>query len=301
MRGSIRDYARIGVVHHMLYNRCMIDSDDHVETLLRLSQQAQIETLDCCMPFGDARRDRLIGPVRDCGKEIVYALHLFPVRKISLASAAPHEQAIARLVIEDQIKMAAAIGATGFVFGTGADTPENREEGKARLAEFCKWFCHELEARGITALLEPFDRTVDKKFLLGPSEECVDFIQSLGGDGDNLKIELDMAHIPLMGETFAHAIRTTAPYIRRVHLGNCVLKDAAHPLYGDTHPPIGYADGEIDVPELAGILEELLSIGYLQRDHRGALVLEITPFPGKGEDDSLQDNLARLEQAWAMV
>lgn len=301
MRGEIREYARIGLVHHMLYNRCLEDPDDHVETLLRMADRSDIETMDCCVPFGQDRRDRLIAKLRGCGKEIVYALHLFPSRKISLGSVVPHEQALIRMAVEDQVRLAEAIGSRAFLFGTGVDIPDRREEGKAALASLCRWLCPELKRRGMETLLEPFDRTTDKKYLLGPSEECVDFIRSLGADGDNLHIELDMAHVPLMGETFAHAIRTTAPYLRRVHLGNCVLQDRTHPLFGDSHPPIGYEAGEIDVPELAAILEELLRVGYLNRNGRGALVFEITAFPGRDEEYSFQDNLHRLHEAWKSI
>lgn len=301
MRESIHDYARLGIVHHMLFNKCMQDPDYHADTLSALADRADIETLDCFVPFGEGRRNQLIGRMKNCNKEIVYALHAFPLRKISLASSSLHEQAITRLVIQDQIEMAAAIGSTGFVFGSGVDIPDDREAAKIRFGQFCRWFCLELKRRGMDALLEPFDRTIDKKFLLGPVVECIELIRSLEPNIDNLKIELDMAHIPLMGESFPQAIRNASPYLKRVHLGNCVLKDINHPLYGDMHPPIGYGAGEIDVPELAEILEELLSTGYLNKMNRGALVFEITAFPDQNEEYTVQDNMNRLAQAWELV
>ncbi|MCU6792574.1 sugar phosphate isomerase/epimerase [Paenibacillus sp. WQ 127069] len=302
MKDNIKDYARIGLVHHMIYPECMTDADAHVNTLLGLNEREDIETFDCCIPFGEERRRQLIRQVARTRKEIVYALHLYPLRKIALASPAPHEQEISRLIVRDQIEMAAAIGATGFVFASGLDFPDDREGAKIRFAEFTRWFCEHLARYSITALLEPFDREIDKKFLLGPSEECAEFVQSLRQSGaHNLSIELDMAHVPLMGESFAHAIRTVSPYLKRVHLGNCILKDTKHIWYGDYHPPMGYKGGEIDTPELAGILQELLSVGYLNKEERGALVLEMVPFPGETSEYTIQDNLGRLEEAWRLV
>jgi sugar phosphate isomerase/epimerase len=150
-------------------------------------------------------------------------------------------------------------------------------------------------------MLEPFDTQVDKKFLYGSTEACVRLIESLRPEVDNLGIELDMAHVPLMGETFAQAISTAAPYLERVHLGNCVLQDHDHPRYGDTHPPIGYPGGEIDVPELVEILTHLMEIGYLSTARRGSLVMEMTPWPEWSVEDTVSDSMARLVEAWQQV
>lgn len=299
MENNIKKYARIGLVHHMLYSECLTDAACHVRTLAGLVRRSDIETLDCCIPYGAANREAVVPAVRACGKEIVYALHLFPLKKISLATTCPQEQGLTKLVINDQINQAAAIGATGFVFASGADVPESDRPaaGKA-FKNFCRWFCGELKPKGITALLEPFDRAIDKKYLYGPTEECVELVESLKPEADNFGIELDMAHVPLMNESFEHAIKTVAPHLKRVHLGNCVMKDRQHPWYGDRHPPIGLEGGEIDVPELAEIFRLLLDTGYLSRESRGALVMEMQAFPGKSVEDTIIDNLERIDQAW---
>jgi len=286
----------------MLYPKCSVDADDHVRTLLEFVERDDIETLDCCIPFGEDRRSAVIPALRDCGKEVVYAMHLFPMRKISLGTACPQEQGLIKLVVDDQIKMAAAVGATGFVFPSGIDVPDaDRPAAKKAFSKFCRWFAGELKPHGIVALLEPFDRTFDKKFLYGPSEECVELIESLRPEVDNLSIELDVAHVPLMGETQEHAIKTCAPHLKRVHLGNCVMRDPSSPWYGDKHPPMGLDGGEIDVDQLAGILELLLSVDYLNTENRGALVLEIQPFPDLTPEQTVDDNLRRLDQAWKLA
>ncbi len=229
-------------------------------------------------------------------------MHMFPGRKISFGSTSPIEQGLIRLAVRDQISVASAAGATGFVFSSGADVPEaERPEARLAFAEFCRWFCAELKPHGITALLEPFDRTIDKKYLYGPTAECVELLCSLPAEADNIGFELDIAHLPLMGESFEHAIKTTAPRLKRVHLGNCILKDTSHPLYGDQHPPMGIEGGEIDVPELAEALGLLLEVGYLNTNERGALVMEMRPFPGRTPDDTVTDNMKRLAEAWKMV
>jgi sugar phosphate isomerase/epimerase len=301
MRKDIRNYARLGFVHHILYPDCTKDPEYHIETLLNLIQREDIETLDCYIPYGDEIRKKVIDKIRKCGKEVVYDLHTFPSRKISLGSLDPQEQGLSRIVIKDQINIAGAIGAKGLVFASGADIPDNRGAAKSCFSDFCRWFCSELEQYGINALLEPFDRDIDKKFLLGPINECVDFLDSLSSEVKNIGIELDFAHLPLIGDDFQYSIYKTAHYLKRVHLGNCVLKNKKSPLYGDHHPPIGIEGGEIDVAELIVILKGLLEIGYIDKYRRGAIVLEITPFPGKSLEYTIDDNIERLEKAWREV
>ena len=303
MHGNIRDYARLGLVHHMLYPSCLEDPDDHLETLTQFVSREDIETLDCCLPYGDERREALIPLIRGCGKvDITFATHLFPLRKIGLASPAPHEQAQIRMILRDMVEQAAAIGATGFIFASGRPCPEEAVAADyAAFTDLVRWLCAELKPHGITAQLEPFDTNIDKCFLYGPSETCARFVESLRPETDNLGLELDVAHVPLMGEMFEQAIRNCAPFLKRVHLGNCVLKDKTHPRYGDTHPPVGFPGGEIDVPELTKILRCLLDVGFIRDDLRGNLVVEMTPWPGKTVDETIADSFGRLDAAWTAL
>lgn len=299
---KLRDFARIGLVHHLLYPQSTDDPDYHADTLVEFVQRHDIDTFDFCIPYGEERRKRVLEALEGNSKEKVYALHLFPSRKISLGSTCPIEQAQTRLILEDQIQLAALAGVTGFVFGSGTDVPASeRFEAKRAFARFCRWFCDNLRPHGITAMLEPFDRTVDKKYLYGSTAECVELIDSLRPEVDNFGIELDIAHLPLMGESFKDAIHNVRHHLKRVHLGNCVCADPKHPWYGDQHPPIGLDGGAIDVPQLAEVLELLLDIGYLSKDKPGALVLEIQPFPGKTVDETVEDNMSRLAEAWYRV
>ena len=303
MKDDIRKYARLGLVHHMLYPDCGEKPEEHVTTLIALAKRDDIETFDCCLPYGQEARQKLIPALRACGKaDITFATHFFPLRKISFCTTSITEQAQVRMIVRDMVAQAAAIGATGFIFPSGGPTPAAATPANhAAFADFCRWLCGELKPHGIVALLEPFDMTIDKKFLYGPTAACAALIDSLRSEVDNFGIELDMAHLPLMGETFEHAIRTVAPHLKRVHLGNCVLRDKTNPRYGDTHPPMGYPGGEIDVPELTGIMRLLLEARFLNRETRGNLIIEMTPWPGKSVEATIADGFQRLNAAWEAV
>jgi len=301
MTEDIRRYARVGLVYQLLYPKCLEDPDYHARTLAEFVRREDIETFDCCLPYGADRRDKLAAVIRSCGKEdVAFATHLFPLRKLSFCSPEPHVQAQIRMIVADMVEQAVAIGARRFVFASGGPAPAEASAAHHKaFAEFCRWLCGQLRPHGISALLEPFDMTIDKKFLYGPTASCVRLIESLGADGADMGLELDMAHLPLMGEDFASAIRTAAPHLKRVHLGNCVCKDKGNPLYGDRHPPMGLPGGEIDVPELTEILRLLLEAGFLSRRSRGSMLIEMTPWPGKTVDESVTDAMARLARAWA--
>ena len=303
MKYPLHEFARVGIVHHMFYAANLNDPHDHARTLAQVARRDDIDTFDCCLPYDQRQREKLIPIIRSCGKEqITYAIHQHPFGALPPASPVPHEQAQCRLIMKDMIEMAAAIGATHFIFVSGGPQPQAATVAHYRAFEdFCRWLCGELKRHNITALIEPFDFSVDKKFLYGPTEQCVTLIEALHPDVNNLAIELDFAHVPLMGESFSHAVTTVAPYLKRVHLGNCIFKNRGHALYGDRHPPIGIEGGAIGVPQLAEILRLLLAIKFLDRNNRGALLIEVAPLPEHTAEDTIRDSLISLHEAWAMA
>lgn len=298
----LREVARLGTVHHMLFGRCTRDPDFHAETLHRLIAWPELDTFDCCLPFGEERQRELSRAIRACGKvNITFAPHLFPGRKLSFSSPDYAEQEQCRLLAKYFIDQAAAIGARYFIFFSGGPSWEDgTPEHRRAFRDFCRWLCRSLAPHGITALLEPFDFTVDKKFLYGPLDECIALLEEIGAEHENIGMELDIAHLPLMGEDIASSIHRARRWIQRVHLGNCCMKPVSDPFYGDNHPPIGYVNGEIDTPQIALALRALADIGYLNHATKGDLVIELQPFPGRSEEDSLRDNLQRVEDAWRL-
>lgn len=302
MKEAIQQYAKLGLVHHMLYPDSHLDEARHAATLSEFIRRSDIETFDCCLPYSAQLRQTLAKEIKHCGKTAIFAIHFFPLRQLPLAAKTPVAKAQTWMLIDDMIDQAAMIGAKGFVFGSGRPSYEDAApEDFAAFEDFCRQLCAKLKPHNICAMLEPFDMTIDKKFLYGPIDRCVKLAEKLNKDFDNFGFELDMAHLPLMFEPFDASIKACAPYLKRVHLGNCVLKDRHDPRWGDTHPPMGYAGGEIDTPELAGILQSLLRHGFLSKGKRGNLVIEMTPFPGKTVEESVRDNFERLHQAWSMI
>lgn len=301
MTGDIRDYAKTGLVHHMLFPDCSEDANYHLRTLQDFVKRRDIETLDCCLPLNGCSQEA-ISAVRECGKTVCFAIHFYPLRTVPLAARTPDQHRRTWQVIDDMILQAAAIGAEGFIFGPGIPSfHEAGPEDFAAFDRFCRELCAKLQPHGMDALMEPFDTDIDKKFLYGPVSDCVELATRITEDYPNFGLELDVAHLPLMHEDASAAIAKSAPFLKRIHLGNCMLKDRKHPRWGDTHPPIGFPGGEIDTPQLVPILRTLLDCGFLNRRKRGNLVLEMTPFPGRSVNETIADSWRRLEAAWKRV
>ena len=302
MRGDLREYAKLGLAHFMLYPQCTDSEHVLVETLIPFLERTDIEVLDYYLPYNADDRERLIPAVRACPMQKDYAVLGMPQDKISLGSPADNERAIGRLLLAEQVEVAAASGAGALSFSSGRDVAvADRPAARRRFAELCVWLCGELKQRGMIGLLEPFDRDVDRRFLLGPTAECVELIDSLAPEVDNLKIQLDLSHVALMGESFAAAIHTVRKHLAHVHLGNCVKGDRADPFFGDRHAPIGYPGGEVDVPQVVEILRLLLDVGYLDRQRRGPLVIETRPAPGMTVEQTIAQQMALVEEAWRRV
>lgn len=302
MKERLQDYAKIGVSHHFLFP-CKDDPVYHLETLPRVLQREDLECVDLTVPYGEPYRSTTTAMIRASGKTIIYNGYLMPTGKIPLCTTSPTERAQILMLAKDQVDAAYAAGSVWFMQSVGADPgQENRSRAFDALGEYIYELSRYMTSKGSMAfLVELMDRNVHKRSLCGPTGETIEFLRNLKERVPNVGVVADMGHIPLMEETFLQVFTSTSEFLRHVHLGNCILKDRSHPLWGAMHPPIGLEGGEIDVPELAEVLRILLNIGYLNREERGTLSLEIRPFPGMTPEETLDDNISRINQAWEMI
>ncbi|MFA5341555.1 MAG: hypothetical protein WC332_07245, partial [Clostridia bacterium] len=60
MNEDIRKFAKLGLVHHMLYPKSVYDSAYHADTLIEFSKRVDIDTFDCCVPYDKKERQKTI-------------------------------------------------------------------------------------------------------------------------------------------------------------------------------------------------------------------------------------------------
>jgi sugar phosphate isomerase/epimerase len=302
VKECLQNYAKIGVSHHTFFP-CKDDPIYHMETLPRVLQREDLECIDLTVPYGEPYRSITTAMIRASGKTIIYNGYLMPTAKIPLCTTSPTERAQILILAKDQVNAAYEAGSTWFMQSVGADPgPENRSRAFDALGEYIHELSQYMASKGSMAfLIELMDRNMHRRSLCGPTGETIEFMRNLKERVPNVGVVVDLGHIPLMEETFLQAFTKASEFLQHVHLGNCILKDRSHPQWGDMHPPIGLDGGEIDVPEIAEVLRILLDIGYLNKVERGTLSLEIKTFPGMTPEETLDDNIGRINQAWEMI
>jgi hypothetical protein len=96
-------------------------------------------------------------------------------------------------------------------------------------------------------------------------------------------------------------IKDPEDYIIHAQIGNCVVKSADMPGYGDLHPRFGFPNGENDVDEVVDYLRVPLQIGFLNDKKPPIVSFEIKPFGDEDPDIVIANAKRTLNEAWARV
>lgn len=292
MEGHPSEYMRLGINHHMLFPASLTDPVQHEETLPQALSLPGFEIVDLFLGTGAEQQQREKALVLGSGRAVVYN---FPI----LAKAIWEKGSGAALqAATEHIAAVLELGAEKGVVASGPDRGVSlRAQEQARFLEYLVGVAEQLES--VPVLIEPFDRSIDKNFIVGPTREAVEIVEQARDKGAaNVGLMVDMGHLPLLGEEFGEAVALSAPYLGHAHLGNCVMRDPDNPFYGDKHPFLGIRGGENDVEELRQFLHALVEVGYLGTGQRPSVTFEIRPCPGKSPQESASLALEKLSEAW---
>ncbi len=163
---------------------------------------------------------------------------------------------------------AIALGAKTLTLMSGPFGGDEAGELRAfikTLDEICAYAADRASSEPLIVLVEPFDRNVDKKALIGPSSLAGELASEMLSRHRNFGLLIDLSHLPLLGETVDECLISLPPEsVRHVHIGNCVTVPD-DPLYGDQHPPFGYPRSENGVEQVRIFLSALHYSGYFSR------------------------------------
>jgi hypothetical protein len=139
-------------------------------------------------------------------------------------------------------------------------------------------------------LLEPGDRDVHFRQLLGHTDISIEFTAALRKEGIPLGLIFDISHVAQLGEDLTTAWNMARPCCDHVHFANCVL-EKGNPLYGDRHPFFEIPQGVYSHRDARDFL------ALLQNDPGPLTVsLEMICPAGEKEDDFFKRLTA--ETAW---
>ncbi|RLE15229.1 sugar phosphate isomerase/epimerase [Candidatus Aerophobetes bacterium] len=304
MQESMYRYMRVGILHFMAYPEVLKEEGSYLETLQKIAEDDFFTAVEVCEVKDDRVKEKVKKLLKTAHLSVAYCAHpKILTRSLDLNSFSQKE----RKKAVDQIKIAVdeayEIGAEELIFLSGKDPGEERRDDARRLLTFSiKDICAYAKSRGdLRITLEIFDREVEKRCLIGPADEARMVAEEVRREFDNFGLLVDLSHIPLLNETPAEAILPVKDYLVHAHLGNCVLKDAQHPAYGDSHPRFGIEGGENDVEEVVKFLEVLFEVGFLNEDNPPMVSFEIKPLADESAQVVIANAKRVLREAWVRL
>jgi sugar phosphate isomerase/epimerase len=172
------------------------------------------------------------------------------------------------------------------------------------LSEICAYAQKGAKDYELTISLETFDRSIEKKSLLGPTKDAVAVADQVKAKHNNFGLTIDLSHIPLLGETINQSLTLAKDHLIHAHIGNCQMKDASLPSYGDKHPRFGAPGSENDSDDLAEFLSTLMEVGFFTKKlptRRPVVTFEVRPLPGERQDILMANCRRVMEEAWGKV
>jgi sugar phosphate isomerase/epimerase len=225
-------------------------------------------------------------------------------KKLDLNSfdEAKRREALATLM--PLIDEAKEIGARRLAVMSGPDPgEEKRVAARELLIQSLLELCSYGKDRGMSLTLETFDRTVEKKSLIGPSDEAVMVSKAVRKQFPDFGLMYDMGHAPLLEEDSAKSLILLKDHLVHVHVGNCVKKPGL-PAYGDQHPRFGLSGSENDVPQLVRFLRALFDVGYIPskpREVSPVIGFELKPAPDETPESVIANGKRTWKKAWGLL
>jgi sugar phosphate isomerase/epimerase len=305
-------YMQVGLVHFMMFPEAMQGNDDVLQSVERAAADPLFDVLEITkIKNPDVRRQ-----VRDVADMAHVDLGFgaqpgILMNKLNTAALDEEARRAAVAEIKSNVDQAYENGCKLMAMIDGLESwqgEENRERALGQvvksLNEICEYASQQAKDYELTVSLETFDRSIEKKSLLGPTRDAVKVADQVKAKHKNFGLTIDLSHIPLLGETIRESLTQAKDHIIHAHIGNCQMKDASHPSYGDKHPRFGLPGGENDSDDLAEFLSTLFEIGYFKKavpTRRPVVTFEVRPLPGERQDILLANCRRVMEQAWAKV
>lgn len=306
MEKNWRHFLQLGIVHYMSYPSAASGEGPLSETLAPLLADEFFDEIELSWVRDAAERKRVKRLLQASGMPITYAAGVVTgYYKMNLNSFDPAERKAAVTQVKSCLEEAADLGASRMSLVSGADPGDaRRAEAQQIFVDTLQDICAEAAKLGLLIVMEPFDRSVDRKALVGPYPEVADVVRRVRAKTPNFGVMYDQAHMPMLGEKPLQALGALKDYLAHIHVGNCILKDSTSPYYGDKHPRIGAPGGENGVPQLVEFLRALFEVGYLKHEPQGLrpiVAIEVRPMEGEDPGVVLANDKRAWRDAWAAV
>lgn len=298
MNSPLHSAMKVGIVQFMAY-----PNGPALETITKIAEDpffGAIEITSIPDPAERAAVAKLLA-----GAHLVVGFGAQPIElgnklDINSLDAEKRQASVNRLKVA--VDEAAELGAQRFAVLSGPYPGEQHEaEAVKALIDSLNQLCGYAAGKGLSVVIETFDRSIDKKSLIGPNALAVEVSAAVRHEYPTFGLMLDLSHLPLQFETSEQALSVAKDHLVHAHIGNCVLNEKGHPLYGDLHPRFGVEGGENDVPELVEYLRMLREIGYIGDGKQNVVAFEVKPQAGESSAIVVANAKRTLIEAWARL
>jgi len=300
---NIYQKARLGVIHFKAYPEVETGEGPIIETLEKLAEDEFWSAVE----VGWIKDYR----VRNTVRHILEQSHLSVAfasqprvlqNRLNLNSLDKRERALAVDTLKRSIDEAHEVGAEVVRLIAGRDPGDSdREEAKKLLVDSLFQLLEYAKEEGqLDFTLKLFDRDIDKRNLIGPTQDALDIAEAVYPHHSNFGLLVDLSHYPLLRENPRDSIPKLAKYLRSVHVGNCVYQDRRHPAYGDIQPRFGLQGGENDTEQVVEFFQILEENGFFTQNQRPIISAEVRPVLAGEKSGLILANAKRvIRDAWA--
>lgn len=303
MNEPLYKYMRVGLVHFMAYPSTIKGEGPILETIKKLALDDYFTAIEITTIKNEEERKKVKQMLDTSHMTVAYGAQprlLTTGLNINDLNEEGRQKALTN--VKEGIDEAYEMGATGFAFLSGKYEEDKKEEAYRALIISTKEICVYTKSKGnMSVALEVFDYDVDKKSLIGPANLALRYAKEIREEHSHFGLMVDLSHIPLIHETIEESLLPVKDYIIHAHIGNCVVKSADMPGYGDLHPRFGFPNGENDVEQVVDYLRVLLQIGFLNTEKPPIVSFEIRPFGDEDPDIVIANAKRTLNEAWAKV
>jgi len=303
MNEPISKYMKVGLIHFMAYPSTIRGEGPILETIRKIAVDDYFAAIEITTIKDKEVRAKVKQMLDISHMRIAYGGQprlLTTGMNINDLNEEGRQNALENM--KEGIDEAYEMGASGFAFLSGKYAEDSKEESYQALVRSTKELCAYVAGKGdMRIALEVFDYDIAKKSLIGPAALALRFAKEIREEHDNFGLMVDLSHIPMIHETIEESILPVKDYIIHAHIGNCVIKSADMPAYGDEHPRFGFPNGENDVEQVTEYLRLLLQIGFLNEENPPIVSFEVKPFGDEDPDIVVANAKRTLNEAWAKV
>ncbi len=302
---SIYKYMYLGIVHFKAFPQCVGGQGPILETLRKIAEDDFWTAVEVGWMKDVRVRHEASKLLEVSHLKVCYATQpriLGQKLNPSAFDAAVRAKAIDN--VKRGIDEAYQLGASSVRVLSGKDPgDEKREEAKKIFIDTLKEWCEYAKQQGdINIYMKIFDRDIDKAALIGHFKDAADVAAQVYKEYKNFGVLSDLSHFPLLRESPAEAIPLVMKYPMHFHIGNCVVADRKHFLYGDLQPRFGVAGGELDTPDVRDYFKLLLENNLLNPDDKPVVSAEVRPLLAEETSELILANAKRvIKEAWASL